>query len=138
MQIEFYFEKAFTKVKNLIDNESSFDNKDKNSPVIISCESFEFGWLFYYNSRKVVETNGADGDYYLGNLPYFIDKFDGEVLYFGRKYKDDDTWEIISIESQIEEYFNRKYPNYWKEIAAKEAEFEEDMRRSLELMQRKT
>jgi hypothetical protein len=42
-----------------------------------------YGWVFFYQSRKYVETRNPD-EALMGNLPFLIDRFDGRLRYKGR------------------------------------------------------
>ena len=42
----------------------------------------EFGWLFWYQSRKYHRTQNPD-DSYIGSAPLFVSKIDGTSIYIG-------------------------------------------------------
>ncbi len=45
-------------------------------------EEYEFGWVFYYNSVKYIET-GDFRDALGGNAPLIVNRFNGEIIETG-------------------------------------------------------
>ena len=42
-----------------------------------------YGWVFFYQNRKYVETRNRD-EALMGNLPFLVDRFDGRIREKGR------------------------------------------------------
>ena len=42
-----------------------------------------YGWVFFYQSRKYVETRNPD-ERLVGNPPFLVDRFDGQIRQKGR------------------------------------------------------
>ena len=42
-----------------------------------------YGWVFFYQSRKYVETRNPD-ERLVGNAPFLVDRFDGRIRHKGR------------------------------------------------------
>jgi len=54
-----------------------------------SIKEYQYGWLFYYNSTKYIESGNND-DSYIGNAPLFVSKIDASTKYIGLSLKGDD------------------------------------------------
>ena len=72
-----------------------------NPPVIIdhATRNFEFGWLFFYNGKAFIE-NGDHDKAYIGNVPIFVDKENGETKPINPIFGD--------VNEQIERYCMEK------------------------------
>jgi len=80
------------------------DLKHENRPVILDeyTLDFEWGYVFFYNGKKAIETKNSDYDY-IGGCPILIDKYDGTATYVGAIGK--------VIDSELENYREKKgYP----------------------------
>jgi len=55
-----------------------------NRPIILDDATldFEWGYVFYYNGKKAIETNEEEFSYF-GSKPILVDKFDGSAIYVG-------------------------------------------------------
>ena len=76
---------------------------DKNPPYILKeyIIEYKWGWLIPYDSEDHV-LNGNIESAYIGNVPVFVDKFDGTTFYCNRFPLHPDT--------KIENYAMQKYP----------------------------
>lgn len=80
-------------------------NSMEDELVILDAETIEkdYGWIFFYNSRKHIETE--DMAYAVGgNAPILIKKEDGAVCVFGTAY---------TVEYYIKAYEKTKMCNHW-------------------------
>jgi hypothetical protein len=57
-------------------------------------EILEYGWIFYYNSKKFLET-GDFMNMLLGHNPVFVDKNNGQVLYIRGDLDLEDAIDIL-------------------------------------------
>lgn len=66
------------------------------SIVILDSETLErgWGWVFFYQDKKYIET-GDFRDMLVGNAPYMVNKFSGDVI---------ETGTANDIEHYIKEY----------------------------------
>lgn len=73
----------------------------ENPPMIIeeSIIAYEWGWLFYYDSKAYIET-GQEGLNYVGNAPVLVDKLDGEALHIGPS--------LEGVDSKVQAFFVKK------------------------------
>lgn len=49
----------------------------------------EYGWVFFYQTKEYLKT-GDIGDLLLGNAPYIVNKYTGEVVATGTAYPIED------------------------------------------------
>lgn len=76
-------------------------NEEKYCILDEYTKPFEFGWIFYWNSNKYIET--GDFQYALvGNGPLLIDKFTGVVFQTGTG---------LPVEHYIDQYLAEYYAN---------------------------
>jgi len=75
---------------------------ENDEPVILDELTIEkdFGWIFFYNSRKFIETEEFSYTI-LGNAPIIINKFDGSLHYTGTAYEVEHY--ITEYESNLQE-----------------------------------
>ena len=73
----------------------------ENPPMLIeeSIEEYEWGWLFYYDSKAFIETKDENLSY-TGNAPVLVDKVDGEAIYIGLS--------LEGVESKVQAFFSNK------------------------------
>lgn len=57
--------------------------------------SFEYGWVFFYQSKEFVETQNP-GMMIGGNAPILVDKYDGNVFFTGTRKDIEEYIEIFS------------------------------------------
>ena len=50
--------------------------------VISKAVEYEFGWVFFYDTKEYLETNSID-DSIVGNAPFIVDKNDGQLYVTG-------------------------------------------------------
>ena len=75
-----------------------YQDRPKHHLVIVGELEFEFGWVFYFNTKEFVDT--GDLDHALGgNAPLIFDRADGELYFAGTAH---------DLDSYIEEYRNGK------------------------------
>lgn len=92
---------------------------ENDEPVILDDMTIEkdFGWIFFYHSRKYIETKDLKF-YILGNAPILVNKFDGSLNYTGTAYETDHY--IKEYESQLRrEESSNKVQSIWKGIKEK-------------------
>lgn len=65
-------------------------NIEGDEPVILDEFTIEkdFGWVFFYQSRKYIETKNFRFQL-AGNAPIIVNKFDGSLNYTGTAYETD-------------------------------------------------
>ena len=66
-------------LKKINNNEAAFR---ANPPVILHdyIKEYSWGWLIPYDSKDFIE-NGNAINAYMGNVPIFVDKFDGTAFF---------------------------------------------------------
>ncbi|HRH41948.1 MAG TPA: YrhB domain-containing protein [Pyrinomonadaceae bacterium] len=94
-------------------------NIEGDEPIILDDLIIEkdFGWVFFYHSRKYIETE--DFKYYiLGNAPIIVNKFDGSLNYTGTAYETD--YYIKEYEKKLkQEASSNRVQTIWKSIKKK-------------------
>ena len=78
------------------------DYDDLGGCVILDEHTIErsWGWVFFYNSRKYVETNEFEHALF-GNAPYIVNRFDGSMHVTGTARPTEHY--IAEYESQIDD-----------------------------------
>lgn len=87
----------------------NIESKDREL-AISHIESFEYGWVFYWNSKKYLETRDFLRHSLIGNVPIIIDKTNGNAYNTGTARKTADY---------LDEFMKAKekdhYPK-WKKV----------------------
>ncbi len=90
-----------TKAKDIAQEELSRMSKKSLIELAImdgQTIEFQYGWVFFYQSKKFLETNNMDC-MVAGNAPFIIDKHDGSLHVTGTG---------LDIDFYIEEYVRNK------------------------------
>ena len=76
-------------------------DSSRYDPVVDDRNTIErpFGWVFYYNSRKFIET-GSDRYRLLGPGPVIVDRHSGVIKFFGSDTSDEEA--IEEYERELE------------------------------------
>lgn len=64
-------------------NEKLSELSKENTLVISGCSEYSWGWMFYYNTQEYIAGNNDAA--LLGNAPYIINKFTGEIVVAGTR-----------------------------------------------------
>lgn len=119
----FSFEEAFEKAKSEAIKKNRLYESSTNKLIVSDVVSYEFGWFFYFANFKHIlsirEEKTNNDLQYFSVCPVFIDRFDGESidLYLRFDYSRNVYFSDLEV---VENYFNNKYLDYWKNKRVKE------------------
>jgi hypothetical protein len=77
----------------------SYSKKEHDHLVISNTEKYDFGWVFYWNTQKYIET-GDDRHALGGNAPMIVDRDSGNLHVTGTARR---------TSAYIDEYRKQKY-----------------------------